>query len=118
MRVRAFKIAGDHAIVADKREGLHYDLPIVTRVCQRFKVARHAGGEHQFAHSVRLCTAVHAGECLPIFQDQIPFLHRSLLYVKSLQTYNLTNYTIKPYKNKEEKQKKFAQNWEWQDRLF
>ena len=46
----ALKVRGDDAVVADEREGLHYDLTVVAGVGQAFHTAGDAGGEDQLAH--------------------------------------------------------------------
>ena len=103
MGARALKIGGDHAVIPDEREGLHHDLPVIARVGERFKVSRHAGGEHQLAHGILRRAAAHAGEHLAVFQNQVTLLHPCLLYIKTLQAHISVYYTSLLHKNKEKK---------------
>ena len=71
VRPFAFKISGDHPVVADQRKGLHDNLPIVAGVGQGFQIAGHTGGENDLTRDLSLCTEAAALEHMAVLQHKV-----------------------------------------------
>ena len=67
----AFKISGDHAVIADKRECVGHDLPPIAAIGQRLQIASHAGGKHHFRCHLAVRAKTLALEGLSIFQHEV-----------------------------------------------
>src|SRR5699024_10636674 len=64
--------------IADEGKGLHDDLPGVAGVGERFRVAAHVGGEHQFAQPLALRAEGIALEHRAGGKHEIALLHAAI----------------------------------------
>ena len=71
----ALEVGGDHAVVADEREGLCDDLTGVAGVGQGLEIPHHPGSEHQLSHGLPGRADPLAGEDHSVGQYQICFFH-------------------------------------------
>ena len=76
---RALIVGGDHAVIADQREGLHDDLTVITGIGQCFQIPGHGGGENDLTDYIRLGAERKALKYRAVFQYQICFFcHRKI----------------------------------------
>ena len=62
----AFKVSGDDAVIADKRERLYNDLSIIAAVGQCLEIPRHAGGEHHLGGHLPFGAETLAPKCFSV----------------------------------------------------